>query len=249
MLKTIFFNPIYNIFVALVNIIPGHNLGLAIILLTLITKLAIYPLYRRSIITNLRLKELNPEIEALKKKYKNDKSEQAKQILELYQHNGINPFSGFLVVLIQIPVFLTLYYVFLGDINSHLSSLYSFVSAPSDLNKVFLGIFNLSANKNYLFAILTGLTQYLQARLTLPPSSSTKPALGNERNFSEELSRSMNNQILYIMPLMIAFISATIPAAVSLYWITSNTISIILELVYRKKKDSYSSKTNSPLKR
>ncbi|KKT62105.1 MAG: 60 kDa inner membrane insertion protein, partial [Candidatus Giovannonibacteria bacterium GW2011_GWA1_44_29] len=97
MLKTIFFNPIYNVYVVLVNIIPGHDLGLAIILLTVLFKLAIYPLYRQAILTSLRLKEINPQLEELKKRYKDDKTLQAKKMMELYKSNNINPLSGFWV--------------------------------------------------------------------------------------------------------------------------------------------------------
>ncbi|MFA6416243.1 MAG: YidC/Oxa1 family membrane protein insertase [Candidatus Paceibacterota bacterium] len=235
MLKTIFFNPIYNVYVVLVNIIPGHDLGLAIILLTVLFKLAIYPLYRKAIITNLRLKEINPQLEEIKKKYKDNQTEQAKKMMELYKNNNINPFSGFWVIIVQIPIFLTLFYVFRGDINSHLSSLYSFVQAPENFNKLFLGIFDLSANKNYLFAVLTGLTQYYQTKLTLP-ASSPAPTNGAERSFADDFGRSMNTQMLYVMPVVIAFVSASVPAAVCLYWITSNTMSIVLELIYQKKK-------------
>ena len=235
MLKTIFFNPIYNVYVVLVNIIPGHDLGLAIILLTVLFKLAIYPLYRQAILTSLRLKEINPQLEELKKRYKDDKTLQAKKMMELYKSNNINPLSGFWVIIVQIPIFLTLFYVFRGDITAHFSSLYSFVSAPTVFNKLFLGIFDLSANKNYLFAVLTGLTQYYQTKLTLP-APSPAPINGGERSFAEDFGRSMNTQMLYVMPVIIVFVSATVPAAVCLYWIASNTMSIVLELVYQNKK-------------
>ena len=235
MLKTIFFNPIYNVYVVLVNIIPGHDLGLAIILLTVLFKLAIYPLYRQAILTSLRLKEINPQLEELKKRYKDDKTLQAKKMMELYKSNNINPLSGFWVIIVQIPIFLTLFYVFRGDITAHFSSLYSFVPAPTVFNKLFLGIFDLSANKNYLFAVLTGLTQYYQTKLTLP-APSPAPINGGERSFADDFGRSMNTQMLYVMPVIIVFVSATVPAAVCLYWIASNTMSIVLELVYRKKK-------------
>ncbi|KKR13861.1 MAG: Membrane protein insertase, YidC/Oxa1 family [Candidatus Woesebacteria bacterium GW2011_GWA1_39_21b] len=235
MLKTIFFNPVYNAFVFLVDIIPGHDLGLAIIILTVLIKVAIYPLYQKAIITNLKLKEANPQIEELKKKYQNDKNEQARQIMAFYKKNGINPFSGFLVILIQIPIFLTLFYVFRGDIGVHLDSLYSFVSAPTDSNNLFLGWFNLYDSKNYLFAVLTGLTQFFQTKLTLPAQSPVaKEKKDGQPSFAEEFGRSMNMQMLYIMPVVIVFIATSLPAAVSLYWITSNTLSIALELFYRR---------------
>ncbi|OJI08138.1 MAG: hypothetical protein COX02_02315 [Candidatus Vogelbacteria bacterium CG22_combo_CG10-13_8_21_14_all_37_9] len=240
MLKIIFFNPFYNALVFLVSWMPAQNVGLAIITLTVLVKVAIFPIYRRSIQTNLKLKEMGPEIEILKKKYANDKVLQSQKIMDFYRQNNINPVSGFLVILIQIPIFITLYYVFRSDLETHLSSLYSFISFPTHPNTQFLGLFDLNDLKNYPFAFLTALTQFIQTKLTLPvpvKTQGSKKALG-EGTFAEDLSRSMSLQMTYVMPIIIGFFATTLPAAVALYWITSNTIHIIMELLWRKKKTS-----------
>lgn len=236
MLKTIFFNPFYNALVLLVGFMPAQDIGLAIITLTVLVKIAIFPIYRQSIQTNLKLKEIGPEIEALKKKYADDKMVQSQKIMEAYKLNNINPLSGFVVILIQIPIFITLYYVFSSNLDLHLDSLYSFIHFPSHSNVHFLGFFDLNVTKNYLFAILTALTQFIQTKLTLPAApAGPKKALG-EGSFAEDLSRSMNLQMTYVMPVFIGFIAISLPAAVSLYWITSNSIHIAMELLWRKKK-------------
>jgi membrane protein insertase Oxa1/YidC/SpoIIIJ len=137
--------------------------------------------------------------------------------------------------LIQIPVFITLFYVFRNDLNVHLDSLYSFVQFPSHPSQHFLGLFDLNVNKNYVLALLTGLTQFIQTKLTLPVSPKAKTELG-QGSFADDLTRSMSLQMTYVMPIFIAFIATTLPAAVSLYWVTSNTISIVLELWWRKRQ-------------
>jgi YidC/Oxa1 family membrane protein insertase len=234
MLKTLFFNPFYNALVALIGIMPAQDIGLAIITLTVLVKVIIFPIYRQSIQTNLKLKEISPEIEALKKKYADDKVVQSQKIMELYRQNQINPLSGFIVILIQIPIFITLYYVFRSNLSSHLDSLYSFIHFPTHANANFLGLFDLNGAKNYLFAVLTALTQFIQTKLTLPAPTGPKKAIG-EGTFSEDLSRSMNLQMTYLMPIVIGFIAVSLPAAVSLYWITSNSIHIVMEVLWRRK--------------
>lgn len=235
MLKTIFFNPFYNTLVLLVGFMPAQDVGLAIITLTVLVKVLIFPIYRQSIKTSLKLKEIGPEIEALKKKYAADKVVQSQKIMEAYKQNNINPLSGFVVILIQIPIFITLYYVFSSNLNLHLDSLYSFIHFPAQPNVHFLGFFDLNVTKNYLFAFLTGLTQFIQTKLTLPAPTGPKKAIG-EGSFADDLSRSMNLQMTYVMPVFIGFIAISLPAAVSLYWITSNSIHIAMELLWRKEK-------------
>ncbi|MEK7091861.1 MAG: YidC/Oxa1 family membrane protein insertase, partial [Patescibacteria group bacterium] len=167
-------------------------------------------------------------------KYTEDKVVQSQKIMELYRQNQINPLSGFLVILIQIPIFITLFYVFQSNLETNLSSLYSFIPFPSHPNSQFLGLFDLNGLRNYLFAILTALTQFIQTKLTLPTPTGPKKALG-EGTFAEDLSRSMGLQMTYVMPVFIGFIALTLPAAVSLYWITSNTMHIVMELLWRRK--------------
>lgn len=234
MLKTIFFDPLYNLLVLLTNLLPGGDLGLAIIILTVLVKVIIFPLYRKSLETQMRMREIEPLINEIKQKYSHDKTTQAQKTMEVYQQNKINPFSGILVLLIQFPIVIALFYLFKDNLSAHLSSLYSFIHFPELVNESFLGLINLN-QRSYLLAILTGLTQYWQTSISLPKTTKPNKPLG-ENSFKEDLLHSMNLQMRYGMPIFIVFIAITLPAAVSLYWVTSNIISSLMELYLKKQR-------------
>src|ERR1035437_6305577 len=100
----VFYQPIYNVLVFLMTLLPWADAGIIIILITIIVRLILFPLSQKSIRTQLKMREIGPELEALKVKYANDKQEQAKQTMNFYKQKGINPFSGFLAILIQFPI-------------------------------------------------------------------------------------------------------------------------------------------------
>lgn len=178
------------------------------------------------------MKELEPELNALKEKYKNDKQQQARKVMDLYKEKGVNPFSGILLIFIQIPIILALYWVFfrggLPEVDPLL--LYSFVSAPQNVNMIFIGLIDMSG-KSIVLAALAGITQYFQIKLTLPPLK--------ERNknptLKEDMARSFQLQMRYILPVFVLVFSYIISAAVALYWLTSNIFAIGQEIVVRKK--------------
>ena len=225
LLKTIFYQPLYNALVWLSVVLPGHNLGLAVIILTVAVKTILFPLQRRVSHTQIRMKELEPKIKDIKENHK-DNTEQARKIMELYREHQVNPFFSILVLLIQLPVLLSLYYVFRNGFDFNQSLIYSFINAPTLVNNWFLGL-DLTA-KSYLLAILTGATQYWQIRIMSP--GSIKPAASDGKaDLKQDLARSMQLQMRYVMPVVIIFISASLPAAIPLYWVTSNLFTIAQE--------------------
>ncbi|MFA5022774.1 MAG: YidC/Oxa1 family membrane protein insertase [Candidatus Paceibacterota bacterium] len=231
--KTILFIPLYNLLIFITSIIPGADLGLAIIVLTILVKLVIFPLYKKSVRTQIKLKSVEPKLKEIKEKYKDNLPEQSRQTMEIYRQEKINPFSTILVLLIQIPIIITLYYVFRDSFNVHTDLIYSFVSAPSQINTNFLGWFDLTANKSIVLSVLTGLSQYLQVRFSLPTQPKSKNKLGE--SFKDDLMRSMDLQMRYFMPLITVFIAFTLPSAIAVYWVTSNSFSAIYEMVVIKK--------------
>ena len=165
--------------------------------------------------------------------------------MELYKQEKINPFSSFLVILIQIPVVISLFYVFKDSFVIQKDLIYSFLTIPSQLNLNFLGLINLTANHNYLFAFLTGLTQYWQVSLSLPKKTANQPKKNNNPSFGDDLMKSMDLQMRYVMPVLTAFIAFTLPTAISLYWVTSNTFSAIYEAIVIKKIKAESQENKS----
>lgn len=227
----VFFLPLYNTLVWISSILPGADIGLAIIVLTLLVRVILFPLQHRVNKTQRTLKTLEPQINALKLKHANDRNEHAKQLMALYKEHGVNPFAGFVVLLIQLPVLLALFWVFKDSFLLKPEWIYSFVTPPASPSVIFLGFLDITS-KSWWLAGLVGITQFFQMKLALPPQS-PRPA-GEPSSFSSDLSRSMNLQMRYFMPVMVTFIAISLPAAIPLYWVTSNIFGIIHELFVRR---------------
>lgn len=232
MLNTIWtavlYKPLYNALISLISHIPGHSVGLAVIGLTVLVKLALFPLTRKSITSQAKLKALEPEINKIKEQYP-QKEVQAQKTLELYKEYKVNPFSGCLLILIQLPIIFALYYVFFKGLDFNPKMLYSFVQFPKIMNMDFLGI--AMNGKSIVLAILAGVTQFIQAHL----STSLPKKDPNQTGFASSFSQSMNIQVKYILPLLIIFIGYKVSAAVAIYWVTSNTFTIVQEMFVRRK--------------
>ena len=228
---TFFYNPIYNGLVFLIDILPNGDVGLAVILLTIAVSFILFSVSKKAIKTQIRMKEMEPELRTLRETVK-DRQEQALKMMALYKKYEINPFSVFLLVLLQIPVLLALYFVFLKaglpEINANL--LYSFVSTPSQVSMSFLGLLDIT-QKSILLAIIAGITQFIQARVAIPKSL---PKTEGVSSFKDDFQRSLNTQVKYVFPVIITFISIGLPAALPLYWSTRNVFVTIQEIYVKK---------------
>ena len=230
-----FYAPLYNGLILFINIIPFHNVGLAVILFTCIIKVIIFPLSQQSIKTQFEMKQIEPEINELKLKYKDDKKIQAEKTMELYKNKGINPFSGILLMLIQLPILIALYWVFLKGGLPKIDELtiYSFTKIPDIINMNFFG--TSVADKSVFFAVFVALSQFLQMQITIPKPKKVEVKDGKNVTFSDELAKSMNMQMKYVMPVIMFFIAKSFPLVVSLYLITSSLFAIGQELYIRGK--------------
>lgn len=227
---TFFYNPLYNALVALVDTVPFADVGIAVIVLTLAVKLILFPLSMKAVRTQLSMKRIEPEVARIRNEYKN-REEQARKTMELYRREGVNPFSSFLVILIQLPIIFALYFVFfrggLPAVDATL--LYSFIPVPTEVNMHFLGLVDVAA-KSFLLALFAGVTQFFQAKLAVPP-----PALvSGTPTLKDDLAKSFHLQIRYVLPVVVFVIAYTISAAVALYWTTSNLFAIGQELYVRR---------------
>lgn len=234
MLKTLWtvalYQPMYNLLILIILLMPHGDVGLAVILLTIIVKLILFPLTQRSIYSQLKMKEIEPELNAIKEKHKDNKVQQNKEVYALYKERKINPFSSCLLVFIQIPIIIALYLVFIRGFSGVApATLYSFVHAPAQFNMHLFGIFDIS-KRSMVFAGLAGVTQFIQSKLMQGRQS--KP-YGD--GMQAQLAKSMQVQTLYFLPIMIVFIAYRVSAAVALYWITSNIFTIGQELYTARK--------------
>lgn len=230
--RFIFFFPLYNSLVWLSSVLPGADIGLAIIVLTLIVKVILFPLQHRMSKTQIALKRLEPKLANIKEQYADDKSEQARLTMALYKEHGVNPFSGFLVLMIQIPILLALFWVFRDSFTLKPEWLYSFVTAPAVPGTHLLGWLDITA-RSYWLAFIVGATQFFQMYLVTPPA----PAVGPDAkpSLSSDFQRSLSLQMRYFMPVMVTFIAIGLPAAISLYWLTSNLFAIAHELFINRR--------------
>jgi len=237
----IIYNPLYNGLVYLVGIIPTHDVGIAVILLTVVVRVIVYPLSRRAVQAQLDMKEVAPEVTEMRNKYKNDKQGESKAIFALYKERNIHPFASFLLVLVQFPVLIGLYWVFSrgGLPVISVARLYSFVHAPAAINMEFLGIQNM-AGHSIVLAVLAAATQFIYTRLSMGPRG-VKTA--TEASFSDDMAKSMDVQARFVLPAVIGVIAYTVVAAAPLYWVTSNSFMILQEyLAGRRFKPEKSTK-------
>lgn len=223
----VLYRPLFNILVFFYNIIPGHDFGLAIILITLLIRVILFPLSKKGIKSRKKMEEIQPKIKEIQKKYK-DKEEQAKHLMAFYKENKINPASGCLPLLVQLPILIALYRVFIDAINpERLNLLYSFINNPGALNVSFLGLVDLSIPSVFL-AVLAGIFQFIQSKIMF---KDTATGAGKQAGIQKTMSR----QMIYFMPLITVFISLKFPAGLPLYWTVSTLFGIGEYLLVMKK--------------
>lgn len=212
-------------------LLPWHDLGLSIILLTAVIKVIFLPLSNKATRSQKALSHLQPKIKEIQEKYKDDKGKQSKEMMELYKKEKINPFSGCLPLLIQLPVLIALFWVFRtfegGLSGEEFQMIYSFIPQPDSVNTIFLGIVNLIEPSFYL-AILAGVFQFFQTKMTLPAKQTSKKG---------DFSSMMQNQMKYVFPIFTVVILLRLPSAIGLYWLTTTIFTIIQQFIVFKKKN------------
>ncbi len=240
----VIFDPIYNLLIALINIIPGGDVGLAIIILVIIIKFILFPLSIKATRTTLKMNLVQGKLKEIQEKYKNDKQALGVKTLELYRKYDLNPFSSIVLLFVQIPVVFALYFVIrdLPVINDAI--LYSVNHNPSDIIKMTLfGFFDISQEASQATFIILGLlaagTQYLQTSFMMQQQNKNKEkevkTKTSEPDFQTEFAKGMQMQMKYFMPIMTFVISFQLGASIALYWTISNLFALAQEYYIRKK--------------
>lgn len=216
----VIYRPLLNLLVFFYNIIPGHDVGVVIILLTLIIRLILAPSFHKSLKSQKAMNELQPKLNDLREKHKDNKEAQAKAMMELYKEHKINPLASCLPLLLQLPILIGLYQVFRvalnskADIHTRLSGLYSFVHMPLSISPKFLGLVDLSM-PNIVFGIIAGLAQFWQSKLMLPKTPS-----------QDTTTKAMQLQTTYVLPIISMIIAIRLPAGLPLYWIVTTLFAV-----------------------
>ncbi len=220
----ILYRPLFNAVVFLYDILPGHDFGFAIIALTTLIRILFFPLSIKTVRSQKAMNLLNPKLQEIKEKFKNDKATQSAETMKLYKENNINPLAGCLPLLIQLPILIALYRAFIAGLKpENLAMLYKFVSNPGVINKISFGFIDITS-KMPLLAILAGAAQFFQAWVTKAQNQGSSP--------NKEMA-ALNSQMLYFFPVMIIIIGWNLPAGLVLYWITTTVFSV-LEQMYIK---------------
>lgn len=236
----VFFDPTYNLLIFILDHVRGGDVGVAIVVLTVVIKLILLPLSLRAAKTQFAMRALEPELAGLKEKHNGDREKLARETMATYKKAGVNPFATILLTLIQLPIIFALYFsvsrgggIPFPDINIGL--LYPFIPVPDAVNMIFLGLVNI-AERSLPLALLAGITQFIHTKLSLPalPSKETRAQSDAKPSFKDDFARSMQIQMRYVMPVIIGYVAYTFSATIALYFLVSNLVAIAQEYIVRR---------------
>jgi len=257
--NTVFVFPILNLLVGFYKLfhavsLPG-DFGFSIIALTVFVRVILHPFFKQQMSTAKKMQDLKPHLDRIQDKHKKDPKKLQEEQLRLYQEAGINPASGCLFMIIQIPIFIGLYQTlslfFTGNMTATIAAINKVLYFPflkiTTIDPWFFGV-NLAlspqtANNVFynIIPVITAVLQFFQAQATTPPVAA--PALEKtdkkegETDKTGDFQKAMNTQMKYIFPLMIGWFSMRMPVGLSLYWNIFSLFSIMqYKQIYRKSK-------------
>ena len=202
-----------------------HNFGVTILVLTVFVRLAFFPLANKQYSSMAKMKKLQPQMEQLRERYKDDKARQQQELMELYKREKVNPVAGCLPVLLQLPVFFALYKVLFVTIEMRHAPFFGWIkdlSAPDPTS-----LFNLFGLLPFdpppflhvgVWPLIMGITMWLQMQL------------------NPKQPDPVQQQIFSFMPLMFTFLLASFPAGLVIYWAWSNTLSLAQQYFIMKRQ-------------
>lgn len=257
--------PIFNLLIVLYSIIPGGDFGVAVILFTIIVRFALYPLTKSQLHQTKAMRKLQPELVRIKKQAKGNRQLESMQMIELYKKHGVNPFRSIGILLIQLPIFIALYYViqiftlhrdqiakFTYDAIEFIQPIQELIKNPDQFNEKFIGLIDLSvpafSNQGVdiwliLLAVVAAATQYVMSKQTMPQQESKKrlrdimaEAAEGKQADQSEMNAIVMGKMIKFLPIMMFFIMVSIPGAIALYYGVSNIVAV-MQQTYLLRKD------------
>jgi YidC/Oxa1 family membrane protein insertase len=227
--------PFLNALVFLYQTVSFYDLGIAIIVLTVLIRFLLYPLSKKAIASQKEMIAIQPEVKKLQERYKNNKEEQMKRVMALYKEKKVNPFAGCLPLLVQLPIIIALYWVFLKIFQEgSLDALYGFVGNPGVINHFFLGFIDMT-QRNLPLALLAGALQFWQSKMILDQQKK-HASPGAPRS---DMTLAMSRQMTYIMPVLTVFIAHSLHAGIAIYWATTTAFSVVQQwLAFRETRSN-----------
>jgi YidC/Oxa1 family membrane protein insertase len=214
--------PLLNLLVFLYNYIP--DIGIVIILVTVLVRLVLLPSFHSSLKHQRAMSSLQPKMNEIKHKYKDDKEAQAKAMMELYKVHKVNPLSSCFPLLLQLPILIALYQVFMRSLKGSLEGLYPFIKAPESIDPMFLNFLDLS-QKNVTMAVLAGVLMYFQSRMSLPKEQT-----------NDAQAKMLKYQTLYFLPILTVVFGVQFPAGLTLYWVVTTLFGIAQQYYILRKE-------------
>lgn len=223
---TILFIPIYNLLMYLVATVPGHQVGLAIVLLTIIIRLILLPSSLKASKSTIEMQKIQPLLNAVRAKYKGDQAKMSQEMQRLFKEHKVSPYGSCLPLIVQMLVLIVFYRVILVGFNAgHFNLLYSFIPRPSEINLGFLGI-NVSKPDLWILPILAGALQFVQTKMMPQPPQSKG---------SNDPMAMMNKQMIYFFPLITIFIARSLPSGLAIYWVITSLVMILQQWYINSK--------------
>lgn len=234
MFTTIFVQPLFNILFTLYGLLPGHDFGVAVIGLTIIVRLALWPLVTKQLHSQKIMQKMAPEIAQIKQQAKGDRQKETQMLMELYKERGTSPFAPIVPILFQLPIFFALYIVFRDSVHpDKIASLtYSFVEQiPAVMNVInnnatfsatLFGVIDLT-KPNIVLAVLAGAVQWYQSKMLQP------------KNQVMDTQAKLMASMINVFPVITAVIAMTLPSALALYWAVTSAVAILQQHIVLRR--------------
>lgn len=228
--------PLFNLMIWLTMLVPGHSLGWAIILLTVLIRLILLVPNQKALHSQRAMQELQPKLKEIQRQYANDQQKLSQETMKLWKEHKVNPFGSCLPMLVQLPILIALFFVVRqvndGFSTSEIASLYGGLENydVGMINTNFLGL-DLAATNVIWLALLIGALQFLQMKLAL-----NKNKKKGEKKDKSDPTAAMSGTMTYVMPALIMYMAYAFPAGVGLYWGISTVFGVGQQLVVNKEK-------------
>lgn len=232
--KLLLYKPFFNVLVFLSFLFGGH-LGVAIIVLTIMVRLALFPVFRKTLELSKKQRDIQPQLNEIRKKYKDNKEKQTKEMMKLFAEHKVNPLASCFPMIVQIIILISLFSVLREGIDKSLfdSYLYSFVPRPDNIHTHFL-IFDLTKPDLWVLPLLAGAFQFIQSKMMMGRV---------EKKTTKSIQATLTTQMVYIFPLFTVVIARQFPAALALYWTVNTLFSVYQQYLVNHELDLFFRKT------
>lgn len=256
MFETLIVQPIFNVLAFIYAVVPGHDFGVAVILFTIVVRLALWPMLKKQLHQTRLMRQIQPEIKKIKERSKGNRQREAELLLELYKERGVNPYSSIGIMIVQIPILIGLFQGLrrLSETKGTILELtYSWVQNIGWMNEIRLdiskfdeslvGVIDLTRRgfestgvyfPVIVLAALAGILQFYQTKQLMPKQKDARrirDILRDEANGKQadasEINAAVAGKARHIFPILTFFFASSVPGALALYWATGSLVAVM----------------------